>query len=182
MITLPTYTKVSNEVKSLSNLSPAMVHGLICGYICGRQTDINLIYKTLHKNKTTKPSAQSLEILKTIFAYSSEKLTRFDFSFQLLLPSDRAALSKRAASLSLWCEGFIISLNHSIELEKLKISQENQEAIKHLIKISELEHEVIEAREDDENGYTEIVEYVRMVVLSIYSELNRTSSNQNHLH
>ena len=89
----------------------------------------------------------------------------------MLLPNDEELISIRAEALSEWCRGFLEGLKYagiSVDDDQLKGCSE---AIDDFSEIAKLDHEKITSSEDDEEAYMHIVEYVRMVVISVYMEL-----------
>lgn len=175
-MTMPHYQKV-NDVFSLSDSlpSPAEAHGLICGFICAGNKLDGKSWLVPMLGFLKKLDNDLLEAYKTIllelYEISSIKLQSFEFDFELLIPDDDEPLQVRATALSYWCQGFIVGLNRMGISEAEMITADAKEALNHIIEISKLDYEMIDVNEQDELAYAEVMEYVRMAVLMIYSEI-----------
>lgn len=174
-MTMPHYQKVNDIFKLSEGLpSPAEAHGLICGFICaGNKLDgkswLDPMLAFLPKNIDLLTAYRT--ILLELYELSSIKLQSFEFDFELLIPDDDEPLQSRAEALSHWCQGFIIALNRMGISEADMVTVDAKEALNHIFEISNLDHAMIEVTEQDEQAYAEVVEYVRMAVLVVYSEI-----------
>lgn len=153
-----------------TNQNPSQVHGLICGFICGRRDentiDLNKFFPTLHDNQACR------EIIQTLYAASFGQLNQFSFEFELLLPDDDTEINVRSEALGLWCQGFITALQQeNPDIEKLP-KGELSEALDDLLEIAQVSFGDIEDDDENEAAYFELIEYVRLSVLMIYQELH----------
>lgn len=93
-------------------------------------------------------------------------LTTFDFGFRLLLPNDETSLQARADAVNEWSEGFVYGVQNQRHQHEL-LTGDGAQALADITKISEMDFGIIEC-EEEEQSYMEIVEYVRMAVLTIH--------------
>jgi uncharacterized protein YgfB (UPF0149 family) len=93
-------------------------------------------------------------------------LSTFDFGFQLLLPDDEAPLQLRADAVNEWCLGFAFGLQNQ-RYQHALLTGDGAQALADITKISEMDFGIIEC-EEEEQSYMEIVEFVRMAVLTIH--------------
>lgn len=110
---------------------------------------------------------QQLQLLKK---YVTQQLETADFSFNLLLPVDEdTALSTRIQALTNWCGTFLYGIGMT-EIKDLKhLPTEEQEFIQDLTKIGRIAPvDEAEADEKAEKNYTQIVEYIRIGILTLY--------------
>lgn len=175
-MTMPHYQKVNAIFNSADHLpSAAEAHGLICGFICagnkmdGRSWLDPILGSAQNEDKEILASCKL--ILLELYEISCIKLQSFDFDFELLLPDDEQSLQCRAEALSHWCQGFIIAINRAGINEADMRTQDAKEALKHIFEISKLNYDTIDVTEKDEQAYAEVMEYVRMAVLMVYSEI-----------
>lgn len=171
---LPTFIAVTDSLNQLGiSYSAAEAHGLICGFIC-RDT----------QHGGSKRWSQCLfdegevdDQLQQLFTASHTQFLEEHFSLQLLLPPDQELnIDERVKALAEWCHGFLSGFGLATTTEKSKNKQVVlQEALKDIAEISRAEYHDIEVDEDSEISYTELVEYVRMAVLFIFTELRLTS-------
>lgn len=87
------------------------------------------------------------------------------FSFDLLLPDDEVPLSQRAEALAQWCQGFLYGLGLGGER---KWSEQALEILRDLQTITHLDPDA--EGEEDEQAFTELVEYVRIGVQLLFTE------------
>lgn len=170
------YQKVNEIFQNCDQLlTPAEAHGMICGFICaGHQMDgrswLDLILgpvKDVDKNLVSGFKT----ILLELYQVSSETLQNMEFDFQLFLPPDEEPLQERAEALGYWCQGFLLAMNNVGVNEDDLTSHDGKEALNHILEISQLDYEMIEISEKDEEAYFEVMEYVRVAVLMIYSDI-----------
>jgi uncharacterized protein YgfB (UPF0149 family) len=87
----------------------------------------------------------------------------------LLLPTDDAPLADRAAALGQWCQGF-----HGFGLNAggKDLSDDAKEVLQDLAAISQVQ-EALEESEDGEGDYMEVMEYLRVAPLLLFSETKK---------
>jgi uncharacterized protein len=175
---LPTFAKLTTALgKTVLKLHPSQVHGLICGLICGNPYSTTAWEELLTGNNK---SQYTHDLLQQLYDASAKQLSEFLFELELILPPDQKSLSERAEALSLWCQGFLTGLKlTSVPLVEREPG-ETTEAINDMIEIAKMDYEDLEGNEENEQAYTELVEFVRMAVILIYQDLRETeASNQN---
>lgn len=161
-------------------VDPAFLHGLWTGLIVGEQYCkpeewLELAWDTdEHIWPTLSPKAQT--VLLQLAEQTIVGLSTFDFGFWLLLPNDEVPLQLRADAVNDWCEGFIYGLNNQRYQNRL-LTGDGAQALADITKISEMEFGIIES-EEEERSYFEIVEFVRIAVLTIHQ--NFLDNTRNH--
>jgi len=182
-MSLPDYEQVNAALSISDNLpSAAEVHGLICGFICaGKKMDGKSWLEPIlgHLQTQNKDVVRHYkQLLLQIYEISNLKLQSFEFDFELLIPDDDTDLHYRAEALSHWCQGFLIAMHRAgIDFKQMPAS-EAKEAIQNISEISQLDYDTIgEVTEKDEMAYAEVMEYVRMAVLMVYSEFVTEQGN-----
>jgi uncharacterized protein len=112
----------------------------------------------------------SVKFLQDIYDASINALADEEFNFQLLLPAESESLRHRAESLGLWCQGYLTALNLMNVRFEQDDAQDINEAINDLLEIAKMSFEQVVDCEEDEEAYSELVEYVRVAVMMIYEE------------
>ncbi len=168
-------TKLSyNELEKALNkttlkLHPSQVHGLVCGFLCGHPKDT----KAWEELVAGKDESEATHIvLQSLYDLSAKQLREFLFEFQLMLPKDTKELPERAEALTLWCQGMLTGLKMAEVPITDRQPSELTEAINDLIEVAKMNYEDVVASEEDEAAYTDLVEYIRMVVTFIYQDLH----------
>lgn len=184
---LPTYAELDAALNETTlKLHPSQVHGLICGLLCGNPKK-PAAWEELVTG--TKESTQAHKVLQALYEVTAQQLSEFLFELQLMLPADSESLPVRAEALTLWCQGMLTGLKMTDVPIVDREPGELTEAIDDLVEIAKMNYEEVVASEEDEEAYSELVEYVRMAVILIYQDLReaetpaRTKKNTSqHLH
>lgn len=178
---LPRIDETETALKAFkSKLSAAESHGLLCGLICNTLEKESIDKKFWEMSELSAKGVDILQLedYKRIFSQmlkiSRRQLKSMNFDFQLMLTEQGKKLVDRVNELSAWCRGFINGFSKAmLEQEKQRThSPEFSEAIEKLIETSRLSYsEVEEATEEDESHFADVVEFIRIAVLLVASEL-----------
>jgi len=154
-------------------LSPAEVHGLICGSICnqmktGAAPDLQRLLLT-GADLPAESLAPLQDNLELLLRETVEKLYQNQGEFVLLLPDDDSGFPLRLQSLADWCKGFLLGLldNQSIAIDEL--SADGAELARDMISVSEVD--LRPWNDDSEWDFVEVEEYIRVGVQLIFEEL-----------
>jgi len=160
-------------------MGAAESHGVLCGMLCARgaielsewighvlgdQEEGNvLLHDTVHQ-------------LAELHQMTMEKVNDGSSEFYMLLPEDDEDLFERTDALADWCQGFVYGLAAGGINENSVLPEDTREILMDFIEISRAGHdtgdgEIVEATEEDEQAFVEVVEYVRTCVLLINEEL-----------
>lgn len=163
---LPTFSNVQQALMKTSlKMHASEAHGLICGLLCG-VPEKNADWLSLIAGNTIPTKAA--DNLQQLYAVSAKQFAEFTFELRLLLPKDSVALTERAESLTVWCQGFLTGLKLSAVAVLEVDSAEVAEVMKDLTEIAQMDYEDVASGEEDEAAYAELVEYVRMAAILIY--------------
>ena len=103
-------------------LTPAEMHGLISGMLCGGNKDAS--WRTLLHELTNEGLAFSQDLSDTLgqmHSATGETLEDDGFNFQLFLPAEEASVFDRADALAGWVNHFLLGLGVSQPgLDKVK--------------------------------------------------------------
>jgi len=155
-------------------LTPAEMHGLIGGMLCGGNNDSS--WQPLLHDLTNEGLAfghELAEALRKMHAATSDALEDDGFQFQLFLPDgDEVTVFERADAMAGWVNHFLLGLG--VTQPKLyKITGDTGEAIDDLRNIAQLGYEEDEDQEELEMSLEEIVEYVRVAALLCHDTFTR---------
>ena len=155
-------------------LTPAEMHGLISGMICGGNNESS--WQTLLHELTNEGLAFSKNLadtLRQMHAAINDALEDNDFLFQVYLPDDEHSVFERADALSGWVNHFLLGLG--VTQPKLdKVTGEAGEAIDDLRNIAQLGYDEDDDQEELEMSLEEIIEYVRVAALLCHDRFTRT--------
>ena len=111
-----------------------------------------------------RADAELVQWLDQLFEATLTELEEFsDFQFRILMPDDDASIDARSQALKSFCAGFLSDLG------SYHFDEEVTEALTDLERIAALREEVGES-EENESDLFEIVEFVRVSVLFIFTE------------
>ncbi|HBQ44264.1 MAG TPA: YecA family protein [Thiomicrospira sp.] len=169
------FDRVSDVLSAYQELeSPSFLQGMLMGLMCGDNSIKESVWikKILEEADVKSIKESFLVVLHDLFLETDKTLNGSGFEIELCLPDDNEDLNFRTAMLGQFCEGFLYGMGlvgHSEQTLKgdvaeLFIDFGNISAID----ITDLEH----ADEDDESSFMQLVEYVKIGVMTINEELN----------
>ena len=171
----PTYNALATALSQQGvGMTPAEMHGLICGILCGGNQDNS--WKTLVHDLTNEGMAFSQSLSQPLQALHESLANTLDeegFLFQLMLPDDDdITVFDRADALAGWVNHFLLGLG--VTQPKLdKITGETGEAIDDLRTIAQLGYDEDEDQEELEQSLEEVIEYVRVAALLCHDTFNQ---------
>lgn len=167
------YYELEAELQKIDSLaSPSEAHGIPCGQLSGGQkADAMAWLKAYLPNIGVKrePWQNTREWLYMLRQFTLEELTDNQFNFMPLLPDDQDPLDQRLGSLAEWCSGFLAGFGSTGSRKPEEFTEDSLTALRDIQQISQVDTE-IEEEEDGENAYFEVLEYVRMAALMIFTE------------
>lgn len=151
------------------NVSPAELHGLLLGRSCaGAGFDAEGWLIDAAELLESEPQDNVRNALIGLQAMVKGELTGDDVTVVLLLPTDDAPLTERAAALGEWCQGFLSGFGLNCR-DSSALSTEATEVLQDLAAISQVQ-DALEESDDGESDYMEVMEYVRIAPLLLFSE------------
>jgi uncharacterized protein YgfB (UPF0149 family) len=156
-------------------VSPAELHGLLLGRSCagaGFEADGWLVDAA--ELLETEPQDNVRNALIGLQQMVKGELTGDDVTVVLLLPSDDAPLTERAIALGLWCQGFLSGFGLNCR-DSSTLSAEATEVLQDLAAISQVQ-DALEESEDGESDYMEVMEYLRVAPLLLFSETRKDTA------
>ena len=99
--------------RASDSMDIAEYHGIICLYLCCNIDSFDDLLPSEKNNDESNVSIHLIEFRNALLGLidnTSNEFNSTELPFLLLLPNDDESLEKRAAALSLWCQGFIDGL------------------------------------------------------------------------
>ncbi|MDH0745846.1 YecA family protein [Pseudomonas sp. GD03842] len=151
-------------------VSPAELHGLLLGRSCaGAGFDADGWFDDAQELLQTEPQANVRQALIGLQEMVKGELTSDEMAVVLLLPDDDEPLATRAAALGQWCQGF---LHGFARIGGQSMSEDAQGVLQDLAAIAQIQ-DALEESEDAENDYMEVMEYMRVAPLLLFTEFNK---------
>ena len=152
-------------------VSPAELHGLLLGRSCaGAGFDADAWLADAAQLLESEPADNVRNALIGLQEMVKGELTSDDITVVLLLPGDDEPLTERATALGQWCQGFITGFG--LNAGGKDLSTDAKEVLQDLVAISQVQ-EALEESEDGESDYMEVMEYLRVAPLLLYTELKQ---------
>nr|WP_298138758.1 YecA family protein [uncultured Pseudomonas sp.] len=149
-------------------VSPAELHGLLLGRSCaGAGFEIDPWLVDAAELLGAAPQDNVRQALIGLQEMVKTELSGSDVTIVLLLPGDDAPLQERASALGQWCQGFLGGFG--LTARDTALSSEAMEVLQDLSAIAQVQNALDES-EDGENDYMEVMEYLRVAPLLLFSE------------
>lgn len=154
-----------------STMNPSELHGILCGRYLGGHALEDKFGLRIVAQVTDSNVAQIDDSRDAWLLFTRNLLAQFEDQFQFypLVPSDDEALSIRLESLAEWCSGFLSGIGQTMTNEIVAKDSDLRELMADFIEISRLDSDV-EASEENETYYAQLVEYVRLATFNVKDE------------
>ena len=168
------YELEAELAKIKADASAEEAHGILCGELCGGNVLEGIMWlKHFLPDIGVKrePWDDTREWFYALRAFVLEDLQNPEFDFTPLLPDDDEPLSTRLQALGAWCSGFLAGFGGEGERDEKTFSKDIRSVFKDLVAISQIDTDLDgEPEQEDERNFFEVLEYVRMAVLMVFTE------------
>ena len=156
--------------------SPSGFHGFLCGRLsCGAVQMEDLVNSSSAWLGLQEEAAEgAFGTLESFYESTLSDLQDISFLFKPLLPDDELPLAERLLSVGDWCTNYLSGLGDGMGAE-FDVSEDGKEALQDISAIGQISTDFDsdeESEEDGEKDYLELVEYIRIAVQLIFSDLD----------
>jgi uncharacterized protein YgfB (UPF0149 family) len=153
------------------NASPSGFHGFLCGRLsCGAVDLKQLVDASTSWLGLSSEQAEAAENdFEEFYQSSLNNLEDISFLFLPVLPDDELPLTERLVAVGEWCTNYISGLGEGMGKE-FDISMDGKEALEDISAIGQISVD-FEIEDDGERDYAELVEFIRIAVQLIFSDL-----------
>ncbi|HHS99404.1 MAG TPA: YecA family protein [Thiomicrospira sp.] len=164
--------------------SPAFIQGMLIGLLCG-DNDIQeavWIKKLIEEAQIKSVKESFLQVLDGVFQETNKGMNGSGFELNLCIPDDNESLVFRAAMLGQLCEGLLYGLGlvGVLSDSEREIPKEVNELVDDLGQIARIDvgglNDLKDVTDEEESDFMELIEYVRIGILTINEELNPTQA------
>jgi len=164
--------------------SPAFIQGMLIGLLCG-DNDIEeavWVKKLIEEAEIKSVKESFLKALDMVFQETNKGLNGSGFELVFCIPDDSESLIFRAAMLGQLCEGVLYGLGliGALNEAENKLPVQVREIVEDLGQIARIDiaglNDSEEISDADESDFMELVEFVKVGVLTINEELNPTTA------
>lgn len=166
------YSAFSALINSFGHkISPAELHGLLLGRSCaGAGFEPEPWLEEVAEVLGAPVEDAFKQALIGLQEMVKAELTGDDMAMVLLLPGDDGSLKDRAVAMSQWCQGFLGGFG--VAAGDRALSGDAMEVLEDLAAIAQVQS-ALEESEDGENDYMEVMEYLRVAPLLLFTECNK---------
>jgi uncharacterized protein YgfB (UPF0149 family) len=169
-----TFAEIASVLDSVgSAVSTPEGHGCLCGALClsAEYPFERWLEELVPDQPQSAWEGDASGALQLLYADTARGLRGTEMEFEPLLPDDDVALERRAEALSQWCQGFLYGFGTGRRIDAEALPTNVDEVLRDLTYISRATVDgPAEGDEEDEESYTEVVEYVRVGVQLIHDE------------
>lgn len=184
-----THAQLGELLDSLRfGVEPSDLHGSLTGFLCagGRASAGDWIGALqLHVDDLDEAEAAAVRDappLQQLFSECSAWLDDPDLRFEPLLPAADTPVDVRADALVEWCRGFLGGIGLAGAADARSLSSDCAEILNDFGTIAASRFEYADS-EEDESALAEVIEFIRVGVLLLHSELaSRGAPKQATLH
>lgn len=162
-----------------SDVGAAECQGMLAGWLCAggsltRDAWLKqLVAGELQDDAAAQEARDTLDALrKAMVVQLNDPL----LEFQPLLPDDATPLAERVDALGEWCQGFLMGMALGGIKDVAKLPGESGEAVRDLVQLARAGSYDLSEGDEDEQAYSDLVEYVRTAVLLVNEEMNPTKA------
>jgi uncharacterized protein YgfB (UPF0149 family) len=151
-----------NSIPELS--SPAELHGLLTGIICVAKAPTGDQWQQILARLGFEPLDDvSLRLLTEEAEDMALSLSEDHLDYMPLLPDDEHALEERVTALADWCSGVLLGFG----LASGTVRADENELLRDLHEMASITFEAEDDDEEGEEGYADLVEFARLIPVSL---------------
>ena len=144
--------------------SPSELHGLLTGIVCVTEApsreEWQQILDTLNVPELEEDALAMLSEEAEDIAHA---LSEDELDYLPMLPDDEHLLAERVQALADWCAGVVLGFG----LASGHLRRDERDLIEHLQEVAAVEFEPSDDDEDGEMSYQELLEFVRLIPVSL---------------
>lgn len=170
----PGYQQVEAVLRQAGAMgSAAECHGTLCGLLAAADGSARDKWIRVTFESSGLPAELRSDI-DDVYVDARGALASMDMEFEPLLPADDRPGGERTEALGLWCQGFLYGLSLAGVKSWRELPDDAREVLSDLSEIAKVDPESADA--DDDAALTEIIEYVRVGVQTVYEAFHAPST------
>lgn len=144
--------------------SPSELHGLLTGIVCVTEApSLEEWQQILDTLNVPELEEDALAMLSEEAEDVAHALSEDELDYLPMLPDDEHLLAERVQALADWCAGVVLGFG----LASGHLRRDERDLIEHLQEVAAVEFEPSDDDEDGEMSYQELLEFVRLIPVSL---------------
>lgn len=173
-----TFDDIANLLVSekITMVSPSELHGLVSGQLSSSARLSNDLWLQMAHDFLDIQNFSNEQSKVALVGLYQQTLAQFEslaMSLDLLLPDDEHEISQRVSALGQWVQGFLAGFGAQGRQTDKSLSDDAREMLQDLVQIAQVASADLEETEESETDFFELVEYVRMGALYVFTECNK---------
>jgi uncharacterized protein len=152
-------------------VSASDLHGSLTGYLCAGGSTTAEAWPAALELDAGHGGELNDAAFPVLYRHCREQLDDSELGFEPLLPGEEVALAVRAEALVEWCRGFLGGVGLAGAGSRGALSAEATEIVRDFGTIAASSFDYADD-DEDETALSEVLEFVRVGVLLLYSELD----------
>ncbi|MDH5547653.1 MAG: UPF0149 family protein [Gammaproteobacteria bacterium] len=177
-----THTEIEQcLLRANADVEAAEAHGQLCGMLCvARELDATLWIEHVlgDQDPGNILAAEARDLLQSLYETTRQQFADGNYEFEILLPDDELDLGDRIADLSSWCQGFLYGMSAAGVSNVENLPGEVGEVVQDFLEISRAGYDPDQDEEQNERAYSEVVEYLRVGSMLVYTEFNQAEPDE----
>ena len=160
--------------RSACDVGAAECHGILTGMLCGDgpfDPRTWLAHVSADDDGGGLAHGEARARLDELIERTRAELSADDYSFVLFLPGDETTLGERAEAFADWCRGFLAGCVLAGIVDLAALGEDGREFLRDVERFCRLGLDG-DGGEDDERALTELIEFTRMGVQVLRTELH----------
>ena len=159
--------------------SPSLLHGCLSGLLgAGAEAQPEYGLDAMSRSLELDVHGELASRIMQLYTITLESLQGDEFLFHPLLPDDDDDIVLRTESLASWCRGFLTGFAYRVAAQNKvgdALSPETGEVLRDITAMAEAAVDDQEDKEDAEESYMELVEYLRVAVVNVFLDAHANS-------
>ncbi len=151
--------------------TPAEFHGVLCATQSAHSSNWIETVLSVMDIPGEEVSTELRTAVEAFYDIVGTALKDDQYRLQLLLPDDALPIASRVSALGDWCHGYLHGIGSLGEATIRRLDEQAQEALRDMTQMTQLDG-AVEDSDTAEADLAELIEYIRIVVLTVYSQLN----------
>ncbi|MES9994457.1 MAG: UPF0149 family protein [Candidatus Thiodiazotropha sp.] len=171
---MPDHSRLEGALNAIGlDIGASEIHGVICGLVCAGTSQSHVDWmQALFEDWPEEDllAREARELIGQLYFATRDQIGSEDLSFMPFLADELQPIAERAKGLRDWCVGYLYGLGLAGITDR-QLEGDAREALQDISHFTRLDYDSLESGEATEQAYTELQEFLKVVTILIWSEL-----------